>query len=366
MRIGTTSFFSGIHSWGITMQGLTKAMVQMGNELEVFSTNGLKYIPEFFNPYLQKEMNTDASKYKYDVKLAYTAPHNFKEFCSNGKNRFGIWCTEVDQISSSMIKNHIYLDYLFAPSEWSKNTFVNSGWPEDKCVVVSHGYDPDKLENLEAKKIKTNKKIKILICAGQPHIRKNLPFIFETLFKTFTKKDDVCIVLKLVFKKPSAPFEVDLLPILNKLKAKYPQHPEIIQFQEYMDDIYPLFKACDILYNASLGEAFNYPALDALIMDKIVIAPNYGGHLDFLNTQNSLLLDGCKIPATIQSQYWDPLTTASHFQVNQDDAIDKLRFAVNHLEKLKLQVTTNNQQAKQQLTWRKQAEKMLSYVKSSV
>jgi len=40
------------------------------------------------------------------------------------------------------------------------------------------------------------------------------------------------------------------------------------------------------------GEGFGRPLLEASLSEKIVIAPNWSGHLDFLNKNNSVLLPG--------------------------------------------------------------------------
>ena len=40
------------------------------------------------------------------------------------------------------------------------------------------------------------------------------------------------------------------------------------------------------------GEGFGRPLLEASLSEKIVIAPNWSGHIDFLNKNNSVLLPG--------------------------------------------------------------------------
>ena len=47
------------------------------------------------------------------------------------------------------------------------------------------------------------------------------------------------------------------------------------------------------------GEGFGRPLLEASVSEKPVIAPNWSGHIDFLNKQNAVLLPGSltKVPA---------------------------------------------------------------------
>ena len=40
------------------------------------------------------------------------------------------------------------------------------------------------------------------------------------------------------------------------------------------------------------GEGFGRPLLEASLSEKIIIAPNWSGHIDFLNKNNSVLLPG--------------------------------------------------------------------------
>ena len=75
--------------------------------------------------------------------------------------------------------------------------------------------------------------------------------------------------------------EVDYRAICNYLNS------EIFHLISSVDD--PKVKA---FVSFTKGEGFGRPLLEASLSEKIVIAPNWSGHLDFLNKNNSVLLPG--------------------------------------------------------------------------
>jgi len=130
------------------------------------------------------------------------------------------------------------------------------------------------------------------------HDRKNIGYTVKTFLETFKNMPNPPA---LVMKTSGATFSViDRNEIKGKIeeikatvKGKLPPvyflHGDLTD--EEMNQLYnhPKVKA-HITFTH--GEGFGRPLLEASLSEKIVIAPNWSGHLDFLNKNNSVLLPG--------------------------------------------------------------------------
>ena len=128
--------------------------------------------------------------------------------------------------------------------------------------------------------------------------RKDTGMLLKTFLETFKNKPNPPA---LVMKTSGATFSViDRNEIRGKIeeikatvKGKLPPvyflHGDLTD--EEMNQLYnhPKVKA-HITFTH--GEGFGRPLLEASLSEKIVIAPNWSGHLDFLNKNNSVLLPG--------------------------------------------------------------------------
>jgi glycosyltransferase involved in cell wall biosynthesis len=152
--------------------------------------------------------------------------------------------------------------------------------------------------------------------------------------KAFTNKDDVCLVLKVVDKPIAQPFEVSFRKIFNDFKNKFKNHGEVEVITDFIEDIDILYRACDALFSPTHSECFALTPLEALAAGKLVIMSNWGGQLDFLNKDNSLLIDGKEIFAPPTALYWQAKSGTKYFLPDINDSVDKLRFAFNNRERL--------------------------------
>lgn len=364
MKVCWHGFAGRNHSWSIVAQNICRQLIKSGHNVDIFSTNGDKHFPNDLRSSLVGFANDSGNIYgsfpdgSYDMQLSYTAMRNFPNFFTKGnKNRFGIWCYEFfgrNSLPTGFAKNHRYVDQILAPSNFAKQIFLDSKVPEDKVKVIPHGFDLEKFKNNKNKyPIKTNKKYKILLNVAQPHTRKNLEGTLEAYGRAFTKKDDVCLVLKVVDKKPEAPFEVHFTEVFNSFKKKFKDHGEIIVIKEFIDNIEELYNSCDILFSMTRAECFNFPALEAFAAGKVVIVPNWGGHLDFLNEKNSFLISGKQVAAPPAALYWESKPGTLYFEPNLDEAAEKLIYCIKNYEETRNIFLKNSEDVLCNFTWEK-------------
>ncbi len=363
MKICWQGFASKCHSWSIIAQNISRQLIKAGHQVDIFSTNGIEFFPEDLKPNLigYVEENIPNKIYgripdkNYDCQLSYTAMKNFPHYFKNGnKNRFATWCYEFPILPAGFAKQHIHVDKILAPSKFAKDIFFKNGIPDEKIVIIPHGINSEDWKNVSPYKLSTKKTRKIFVNIGQAHLRKNIDGMLEAFGLAFNKNDDVCLVAKVYTNGTrTQPFEVDTLDLFNKFKKKYPNHAEIELITNFVPNISSLYAACDIVFTLSFSEAFYMPGIEAMAANKINISPAYGGQLDFLNKDNSILINGKMIRADTKMQYWEPSPYNGVFSADVNDAAEKLKDLVAHYDNYFKKFSPKMQEILPQYEWSK-------------
>jgi len=368
MKVCWFGFLGKNHSWSIVAQNISRELIRLGHEVDLFSTNGLDHFPEDLMPNIKGWVNEGESQQHiagqlrndYDMQLSYTAFKNFPIYFVRGnKNRFGIWNYETDVLPKAFAKYTKSVDKVLPSSQFSKDIFIKNGIAADRQVVVPHGIHADRFATLGKYPLKTQKKIKILANIAQPHLRKNIPGLLEAFGKAFTKKDDVCLVLKVSIRPPKQAFDVDFNALFSQFKKKYKDHAEVEIISNFITDIETLYNACDAVYTMTHTECFWMPGLEGFAANKIVIAPRYGGQLDFMNDNNSLLVEGKECRAPMQAQYWEPSPYAKMFNPSTDHGAEVLRKMYNDYDNLLAKFSPNMKSLLPNYSWTKVAEQIV-------
>jgi glycosyltransferase involved in cell wall biosynthesis len=350
MKVAWQGFAGTNHSWSIVAQSICRSLAKKGHEVHLCSTNGYDFFPEDLRPLVRDQLDDD-----YDMQLTYTALKNAPLYLGRGdKNRFLCWTFEFagkNALPEGFAKNYKFTDKILPPSNFAKQVFLDSGIPESHMAVVPHGIDFQLVDSAIPYQLKTNKSTKILAVIAQVHRRKNLAGMLDMYGKAFTKKDDVCLVLKVQDRPPKQTFELSFKDLFTQFKTKYKDHAEVEIVREFVPNIYSLYKSCDIVFSASHCEGFGITALDAHALGKINVASKYGGFLDFLNPDNSLLIDGSEFSVPTNFLYWTNKTNTKAFMPSIDAGVAQLRFAVENKETLLTKYTSNIGYAQNNYNW---------------
>lgn len=377
MKICWFGFLSKNHSWSKVSQSLSREFIRMGHEVHLFSTNGNKDFPADLKPnlkgFIEENSVPDVSKYKfplddaYDVQLSYTALKNFEVFFRRGnKNRFGIWNYETTVLPPGFARNYKFVDQVLPSSNFSKQIFKDNGIPDSAQTVVPHGIYLENFLNKDKYPLQTKKKIKFLANIAQPHLRKNIPGLLEAWGRAFTVNDDVCLILKISKKSPgkTLSMDVDFNQLYSSFKKKYKNHASIEIVEGFITDIEPLYNACDIVWTMSHAECWWLPGIEGMAANKLVIAPRYGGQLDFMNDDNSLLIDGKEIRADLRMQYWNANSPyAKVFEPNIDHAAKIIKEAADNYTDYHAKFSDNIQATAKKFTWNNAAKQIISLCK---
>lgn len=119
--------------------------------------------------------------------------------------------------------------------------------------------------------------------------RKNPEAVLRAFAKAFADESSVRLVIKTNgFEKNQ-----DKVQKLEKFAEELSITPKTLFVNEHMtkDDLMSLINAIDVYISLHRGEGFGLGMLEAMALGKPVIATNYGGNTEFMNKDNSLLVN---------------------------------------------------------------------------
>ena len=270
-----------------------------------------------------------------DVMIHIGVPNEFQNW---GKFNVGITAgIETTQCSVDWLQGLNKMDMVIVPSEHSKNVFEktvfeqkdeNTGQKvgELKCEVPIHvlfeGVNTDifkvtKEKDDEVEEMMSKVKGDCFLMVGHwlkgdlGHDRKDISGLIKVFYETFklSKRRP-----SLVIKTSGADFShIDRRDIRNKI-----QQVKGTMGVNDLPDVYFIHgdlseKQMNHLYNHSKvkahvsftkGEGYGRPLAEASCSGKIVVAPNWSGHIDFLDPKFSVLLNG-QVTEVHDSAIWE-------------------------------------------------------------
>ena len=170
-------------------------------------------------------------------------------------------------------------------------------------------------------------------------------------------------MLKVSRKSPQPGYDVPFNDIFNDWKSTYKNHAEVEIIDKFIVDIETLYNACDVVWTMSHAECFWMPGLEGFAANKIVVAPRHGGQLDYMNDQNSVLIDGKQMRAIPQMQYWEPSPYAEVFNPDVEQCATKLRDVIMNYDDYLGKFSPNMKEMLPNYTWDKAAEQIIGLCK---
>lgn len=343
------------HSWAVTMRSLIREFISLNQDLYLSSVNGYAACPEWISSRIKDIRESD-------IDFAYTLPRNFEaRFKSKKAKKLALYNYESSVLPPEWRGVHKFIDFALPSSNYSKEVFIQNGWPEEKCVVIPHGIDLNDFKDKNSKVTLNSKKSFKFLNISIPHYRKNVGLLVEAYYSSFTESDDVVLVLKTSLSKPKYLFECDVITEIQKVQQKFlgKKLPQIEIVQDKYESIVPLLNTCQVLVSASASEGFGLPLLEGLAAGNIVIAPRATGQLDFLNDSNSLLVDAKEVSAGPEYQYWRPTAGSKVYRPSVEHLAFQMKKAFDNYNSLKGELGPNAVSVAKKFTWNRAAKMIL-------
>jgi len=208
---------------------------------------------------------------------------------------------ETDTCNPQWVECCNRMDAVIVPSQHTANVLRASGQINVPLHVVGESFI-DECFDAGPLDLQLNTKFNFLVLGqltdhNPYHDRKNVMFTLRWLCEAFADDPDVGIIIKTNSGKGTKIDRGITRNVLdNVLKEIRPgMFPRVHFLHGHMnpDEIAGLYKEKSVkaLVSATRGEGFGLPLLEAAACDLPVIATNWSGHLDFLNSQKWLKID---------------------------------------------------------------------------
>ena len=258
--------------------------------------------------YDETEFDNDiTTEFPYNINLFSIQPHtNFEMALSQigktknleGRYNIGYWVYEIENIPEKWHESFKYVNEIWTPS-----TFAEKAFKKVSPVPVHtmyYGIETKKNEKLTRKDFGIPEDKFIYLCLYDPKSsveRKNPQAVIKAFKKAFKNNNkDVYLVIKMnKAEQEDVDILKDELEGINNYKIFTESLPQ--------EDLYSLISLCDVYVSLHRSEGFGLVMAEAMALGTVCIATNYSGNLDFMNKENSLLVDYKLVKTKLKNHY---------------------------------------------------------------
>ena len=323
--------------------------------IEVDNPQDTQWIGEFYN----RSQLSGGYKDSPAIRLWHQFQLDMFPHCTE---RIGWPIFELDTFSQRE-KNHLNnCDKIICCSKWGKEIILNQiDKKSDEVIVAPLGVDLD-IFNYNPTRLYDNKCI-FLVC-GKREIRKIsdlIPSIFE---KAFEQIDNVELWMAWtnIFESPEENTKWENFYKNSKLGNKIRFIPRL----NTLLDVAQIYNQIDCLWSCSRAEGFMLPALEAMACGLNIIACNYSGVTEFLNHDNSYLIDIDNYEVAYDGKFFDGSSEGkwARFEENQiDQCIEYLRKVYKDKQEQNKLFNQIGQNKAQDFTWANTTQQILEVLK---
>jgi glycosyltransferase involved in cell wall biosynthesis len=245
----------------------------------------------------------------YNVNIIHTTPEFWKNHKEDGVLNCGYTIWETDRLHPSWpnyINNNV--DMCMVGCQWNVDIFKKSG-----VIVpifnVPHVIDTVKFDGIGEYNIKgLSDDTFMFYSIFQWHERKNPIATIRAYWRAFMSGEDVALVLK-TYRSDYSDQEKDAVrKMLINLKRMSPSvsHPKIYLIPDMLseDEMLSLHRRGDCYVSLDRGEGFGLSTAYAGCAGNPVVSTGFGGVTEYLNKENSYLVDYILTP--VAGMPWSP------------------------------------------------------------
>jgi len=271
----------------------------------------------------------------YDTGMVFYVAEYFIQQLQHKKRRIGYTMLEVDGVPQHWVQYiNTHLTELWVPSTFNQHTFKKSG-VKVPIKIVPLGVDTNRFNPYVDFLLPKGDKFSFLsICEWGE--RKNVHLLMRAFQAEFKKTEPVQLILKISSHDSSVNVEREL--------SQYDLRNVMLISREYDEHQMPsLYKSADCFILPSSGEGWGLPYAEAMACGLPTIGTNWSANVDFMNHDNSYLIDVEKIvPAIARCPLYAGFNWAlpdikhmqrlmRHVYENQDEAQGKGTIASKHI-----------------------------------
>ena len=280
--------------WAITTRGLATGLAENGAIVKIKEDGGK--VPGYKTTKEIHEMMVAPESHMIEIinHMPEITAKKLQE--SKAKYKVAFFPFELPKLHKDVVGSiNRFADVFMTPSKFCRDLAIKAGVRNAVYVPIHSDVDL----NAEPYTLRTDRTYKILCLGNLGDIRKNAKTLVRAYLKTFTSKDDVCLVLKSIpGHKDSDPSE-----FVEELKKMFDDPAEILIIHEAINPS-SIYKSVDCLVQPTRTEGFCAPVYEAMNFGLHIIATGYGGHMDYITEyKNSQILPFKLEPATKSPVY---------------------------------------------------------------
>ncbi|KAF5742498.1 hypothetical protein HS088_TW09G00547 [Tripterygium wilfordii] len=253
---------------------------------------------------------------------------------------------ETDRVNPEHVKRCNRMDYVWVPTDFHVNSFVQSGVDPAKVVKIVQPidvkfFDPIKYEPLNLASIgdlvlgSKSEKNFVFLSVFKWEYRKGWDFLLEAFLKEFSQIDGVALYLLTNPYHSDNDFGNKILDFVDGSDIEKPDNGwapiYVIDSHIAQIDLPKMYKAADVFVLPSRGEGWGRPLVEAMAMSLPVIATNWSGPTEYLTEENGYPLPVDRMSEVVEGPFEGHLWA--------EPSVDKLQILMRH-------VMTNIEEAK--------------------
>ncbi|PWN58904.1 glycosyltransferase [Chryseobacterium viscerum] len=248
----------------------------------------------------------------------------------NLKDHYNIiyWAWEFPEVSDKVVEILNVFDELWVPSDFCVNIFTKyTGIPVIRFSHPIQKMAESKDFDLSQYNISPDSKVYLTIFDSlSTTIRKNPEATLEAFTTVFKEDKNSVLIVKT--------HNLEKSKDAQKALEAYNNIPNVIIINEHFskEKLHSLIQQSDVLISLHGSEGFGLTMAEAMAYGKIVVGTGYSGNLDFMNVNNSFLIQYDFIKTSNTKGLIDEGLTLA--KPSLKDAVEKLQYIKNNFDAL--------------------------------